>query len=95
MHIDPPIWRYRVACPCCGQGSLAFYSCPECGHTVVICEESGTVYDNPGQLAHAASRTAEDPECVCPSCGRVPLMQFRPATSEEIAAAGIRPGEYE
>ncbi len=96
MQFDPPIWRFVAqACPCCGQGSLAFYACPGCGRALLVCEEVGTVYPDSRNLAQPAPRYVDDPQCLCPGCGRVPLARFRPASAAEVVALGFTPGEYE
>lgn len=95
MHEQPPIRRYHLACPECGRLSLAFYACPGCGHTLLTCEELGTVYADPHDLSEPIPYTVGDPQCLCPGCEKVPLIEFRAADAGQIEAAGFQLGEYE
>jgi hypothetical protein len=82
-------------CPCCSDGSLAFYACPACGYTLLVCDTAGTVYTDPRTLRQAIPGRSADPEYTCPRCENVPVSEFRPASPEQIAATGVKPDEYE
>ena len=68
-------------------------SCPECGKTVIRCEEEGTLFANP-QLHAKADGELANRETLCPDCGKVKLNQFQPANSKAIQALGFSVGDY-
>ena len=96
MNIRAPIWNPKTPrCACCsGQGALCFYSCPQCQHLALICDEVGTVFLHPNDLEIATYGGLEDPNCACTKCGRH-IGDFIPATADEILAAGYAASQYE
>ncbi|MDH3474167.1 MAG: hypothetical protein OEM59_10790 [Rhodospirillales bacterium] len=94
MKTRPPLWHLGRPCPSCAPGeALALVACPACGHVAALCEDCGAGW------SHAATTTPEavtDPEGTsCPNCGEATLADFPPATANQLAAAGLAPGEYE
>jgi hypothetical protein len=94
MQIDKPVWRSQQSCPCCEQGGLAFATCPHCGHTVLICEEVGSVFPARAELSSEPLGDLDDESLTCPSCHRVAVAQFRDTTVTELNQLGFEPGQY-
>jgi len=94
MEIDKPVWRTKQSCPCCGQGGLAFSTCPGCGYMVLVCEEVDTVFPAKRDLSCAPIGGVEDAAFVCPGCHQVPVNEFRDSTADEIQQLGFQAGEY-
>ena len=97
MEIVDPIWCLKTPrCPCCDeQGTLCFSTCPRCAHIILVCNEVGTVFPNPKDLAQAGGGDNDATSSSCPNCGKVAVSGFRHSTSEEIKRLGFRVGEYE
>ncbi len=91
MEIRNPTWRLTDRCPACEQGTLVLRACPECHLLLVICEDEGAVFRNPRNLLEVFDYPRGQ---LCPSCGRVSLDCFPPATDVQIQSSGLRPGEY-
>jgi hypothetical protein len=92
MDVREPLWRLTGLCPVCEQGScLVLLSCPLCSRLVVFCEEEAAVFLDPRNLAKTSAVCSQR----CPSCGETLLEQFVPATSAQIQALGLLPGDYE
>src|SRR5690606_20248087 len=52
MKVRAPVWRLRTSCPVCLQGEcLLFLACGSCGHVVLICEEEGSAFLDPRNVA--------------------------------------------
>lgn len=96
MRIEQPVIALtRVRCECCrGQGALCFYSCPDCGHVALICDEVGTVFLNPRDLNSAQYGGMDDPSCVCPSGDNVRIAEFVPSTYAQVLALGFANEEF-
>ncbi|KAB8142216.1 hypothetical protein F8S13_14585 [Chloroflexia bacterium SDU3-3] len=94
MRFNPPEWHLRERCPCCtGQGELLFIACPACGGVLLVCDEIGLVYPAASSVgAWTGLSWLEDDRC--PSCDKVRLADFPPASSDQILALGIQYGEY-
>jgi len=97
MQINLPTWSLRgIRCQCCsGQGALCFSTCPACKAVVLICDEVGTVFQDPRDLEAAVYGGLDDPTCLCAQCGKSRLSSFRNSTSEEIQASGFSVEAYE
>lgn len=96
MRITQPVIALsKVRCECCsGQGALCFYSCPNCGHTALICDEVGTVFLNPKDLNSAKYGGMDDPSCICPSGDSVHISQFMPSRHDQVLALGFTQEEF-
>jgi hypothetical protein len=96
MEIRTPVWHLKTprCVHCHGNGALCFSTCPGCGHIVLVCDEVGHVYMNPLDLSNVADVWNDDPSCLCPHCGSVPVVEFRHSTGEEIQHLGIKPTDY-
>ena len=94
MQVDSPVWTMKRPCPECGQGScLAFVACPGCGHLAIRCDEEGTVFLDPHDLALATAGHAESQ--ACPGCALHPVAAFPPASDASIRGHGFAVSEYE
>ena len=94
MKIDKPNWYSAALCPICEQGqSLAFHKCPNCGILVLICDEEGSVFNNPREIAAPPQSSRFSGEA-CPGCGAIHIASFEPATADDIVLAGYKAGEY-
>jgi hypothetical protein len=87
VQVDPPVFTLTALCPVCEQGeALALLACKACGHVEAECVEDGSVFRDPRRLTEASSRPDDAPE-QCLRCGAED--GYRPATGDEIQAAGI------
>jgi hypothetical protein len=95
MEIHKPVWRLKRACPCCKQGSsLAFSTCPACGHILLVCEEVGSVFRDSRDLSSPIG-AVDDAAVVCPSCRGVAVSEFRDSMADEVQQLGFQEDEYE
>ena len=97
MQFVEPTWSLRSPrCPCCDdEGSLVFYTCPTCGHVVVVCDEMASVYPDPKNVEIVLYPDTPGFRDSCPKCTETAISEFRPSNSEEIRNAGFNVGEYE
>jgi hypothetical protein len=93
VKVREPVWTMTRLCPVCEQGScLAFVACPSCGRIIIRCEEEGSVFLDPRNLASRSfARTDAD---VCPSCTGRSIAEFSPASDAAIRAAGFSTAEF-
>jgi len=90
MNITAPIWKLRKPCPVCEQGDcLAFVSCQQCGHLLIVCEEEGSVFGDPRALEPQQGF----PTC-CPTCGGMGVESFPPASDAAIREKGFTVADY-
>jgi len=96
VEVKSPVWCLKDRrCDCCtGEGILCFETCPRCGWVVLVCDEVGRVYPQPGDLTLGPHGDIADPSYVCPNCGDVAASDFRNSTAAEIQQLGFRIGEY-
>ena len=96
MEQGKPKFTLNRVCPVCEQGSsLLFLTCPNCGNVVIACDEEGTLFPNPKDLALQADYSCDpwiSTATQCPECASV--QQFRFSTSEEIQSLGFRSLDY-
>ena len=94
MEVRPPVWTMKRLCPVCEQGScLIFVACPGCDRLAIHCDEDGSIFLNPRDLAAAPS--AEPTTVACPGCGKHLVTAFPPVTDSSIRAHGFTAAEYE
>ncbi|MDN7133709.1 hypothetical protein JNO04_15290 [Halomonas sp. MC140] len=90
MKIVAPSWFIKgKVCPCCGQGNPEFFSCPSCGHIVLVCLENGTIFPEPRNM-----NTSMQSANLCIECRAVSFVNFKSATDEQLVKLGYA-GEYE
>jgi hypothetical protein len=92
MQIDRPEFFDKRECPCgvCDGAFLLLVECPSCGNLMSRCEETYLVFTDVRQRSAPVP-----PESGCPACG-ASLVGLRPATGEQIQAAGFRwPLDYQ
>jgi len=87
MNIAAPTWQMKIPCPCCGQGSPIFLTCPACGYLTGHCAETGETFKDPRALEKGFTET-------CSACTKE-TKSFRLATSTQILDAGFAKDEYE
>ena len=96
MKIRKPIWTLNQACPICRQGaSLVLLYCPKCEFIVAACDEDGSVFPDPLDLAQTLTATCDagtNTATRCPHCDAV--NEFRTATSDELNAYGLMSNQY-
>jgi hypothetical protein len=86
----------RCPCDCDGNGSLVYLSCPQCGKVVLVCDETGNVFDNLREpLASAPLVLWRSAGQRCPECKQIALARFQLATADELTRAGIPGEDYE
>lgn len=96
MKLHPPSWHLNANCPCCGQGSLEFSTCPTCGLVVLICSEIGAVFSISGRQCGPRIDGSVSDEKTCGNCLKSTYLEFRSLTSDEIRALGFRwPEDYD
>ena len=96
METSLPIWELRnERCPCCdGQGELAFFTCPKCSATVLICQEIGAVYEITDKKAGSEiGDTMRSTRCL--TCGGPLHSEFPPSTAQQIVGLGFSYADYQ
>jgi hypothetical protein len=92
-NIKTSTWQRPELCPISHQGSaLTSKSCPTCAGVILICEEEGSVFEDPHRL-DLPSRLRADVD-QCPSCNNAALVAFQHATWEQVQKIGFSPGQY-
>ena len=93
MQVRSPVWTLKELCAACGQClCLVFVAYPGCGRLAIVCDEEGSVFVNPPDLA---SLPHDPATAACPGCNRHLVASLPPATDVSIRAAGFDVTEYE
>ena len=95
MKHDASVLALKQPCPVCEQGELIFLTCPVCEKVVVACNEEGSLFPTPTELATAAPWSCDvwiSATTKCPHCNAV--HEFRLSTETEIHDAGVLRGHY-
>ena len=90
MQIDSPSWQLKQVCPCCNQGYLILHTCISCGKIVAICEEVGTIFQDPFNITE---ESIHDFDNKCPNCKSE--KSFRLSKDFELINFGLTTKEYE
>jgi hypothetical protein len=97
MKIEKPKFTLKNACPNCGQGAaLLFLTCPNCDAVIIACDEEGSVFPDPKDLAKQASWSCNpwvSTVTKCPHCAKEGNFSF--STGKEIQNLGFTPHQYE
>lgn len=96
MEAKPELLIYKEQrCECCSeQGALFFSTCPNCGHVVLVCDEVGTVFQNPHNLNNAVYGGIDDPTCYCVKCSEVQLSDFVCSVESNVIGVGFKYEQY-
>jgi hypothetical protein len=61
---------------------------------MLVCDEVGTVYPHPDDLAIGPYGDIADASYMCPHCGEAAASDFKNSTGDEVQHFGFRVGEY-
>jgi hypothetical protein len=90
MQIDSPAWQLKKTCPCCKEGYLILHTCENCNKIVAICDEVGTIFNDP--LNISAESISDDGDR-CPACKQE--KTFSLSKDFELINLGLTTNDYE
>jgi len=90
MQIDSPAWQLKKPCPSCKEGYLILYTCANCNKIVAICDEVGTIFNDPLNISEESISDGDDR---CPACKQE--KTFRLSKDFELLNLGLTANDYE